>query len=72
MEFKSIESKRIYEEREAQRLEDKRVANIHVIGNGFILRTRSGKWFYPTLEFLFHALGDYLTLIQKEMEEKKV
>ena len=61
-------------ERKAQSAKDKRVATIHVINNGFILRTRSGTYVYSDFESLSRALREYLELIQREIDshEKEI
>ena len=57
------------EDKALKRAEDKRVATVRVIQNGYTLRTRSGVWYYESVADLFKGLAEYLEQIKKELEQ---
>ena len=49
----------------------KREFRIHVVGNGFILKTRSGWWLHTNFDSLIEDVGNYIAIIQKEIKEER-
>jgi len=52
--------------RDSNTLEKLTTTTIKAISNGYILKTRAGWWYYPTVEACTVAMANYLGVMAKE------